>query len=894
MSDIPPDKLTPYKGLMPYAEQDAPFFFGRERERAIITANLMAARLTVLYGPSGAGKSSVLRAGVEHTLREYVHRNLKEHGEPELAVVVFNNWRDDPVAGLSRAVEETLKQTLTALGQADDSPPMPHDLLQNLEAWAQRLNGELLIILDQFEEYFLYHAQEDGEGTFAVEFPRAVNSTGLRVNFLVALREDALSKLDRFKGRIPNLFDNYLRIAHLTQEAARDAIVKPLEEYNRRQTNEAERVTIEAALVEAVLAQVQTGRVTLARDGSGSVGDGQQPAEATIETSYLQLVRTRLWDEEMQAGSRTLRLMTLDRLKGAEHIVRTHLDSVMVGLSPDERDSAADVFRYLVTPSGTKIAYTVKDLVAYTNTSSAQLTPVLERLAGSGLRILRTVDPPPDQPREIRYEIFHDVLASAILDWRTRYMQEKDARKLAAELEAKASRRLRRLAIALVVVSLVAIVAAIVAWNTVQVNADQQQLSRSRELASRALREGNGNPELGLLIAIEAEKVADTYEVHDAMQQLLKASGALGVGGVLRGHESPVNSAQFSPDGKSIVTASDDHTARVWDVATGKEITVLSGHEGAVFSARFSPDGKQIVTAGDDQTARVWDVATGKEITVLRHDDSLLGARFSPDGKQIVTTSRDKNARVWDAATGQELATLRGHADWVIRAQFSPDGKSIVTASLDKTARVWDAATGTELAVLRGHEGKVESVQFSPDGKQIVTASDDGTARVWDAATGTELAVLRGHQTTVYFSEFSPDGKYVVTASQDRTARVWEAATGRQMAVLRGHEGYVSIALFSPNGKEIVTAGEDGTARVWDLATGKEIIVLHEGPVESAQFSPDGKYIVTVGRDWIARIDVVHIEDLVALAKTRVTRELTCQERLFYLPEDMICPTPTP
>jgi uncharacterized protein YkwD len=485
MSDLPPDQLTPYKGLVPYSEQDAPFFFGREDEQAIITANLLAARLTVLYGPSGAGKSSVLRAGVEHTLREYVHRNLKEHGEPELAVVVFNNWRDDPVAGLSRAVEETVKQTLTAMGQADDSSPVPNDLVQNLEALTKRINGELLIILDQLEEYFLYHTQEDGEGTFAVEFPRAVNRAGLRVNFLVALREDALSKLDRFKGRIPNLFDNYLRIAHLTREAARDAIEKPLEEYNRRQVNEAARVTIEPALVEVVLSQVQTGRVTLTREGSGGVGDGHQPATATIETSYLQLVMTRLWDEEMQAGSHTLRLATLDRLKGAEHIVRTHLDSVMAGLSPDERDIAAEVFRYLVTPSGTKIAYTIKDLVDYTNTPNAQLTPVLERLAGSGLRILRTVDPPPDQPRETRYEIFHDVLAPAILDWRTRYVQEKEKREIAQRLaeeaekqraseleaarqreleaEAKAGRRLRRLTAALIVVSIFAVIAAVLA-----------------------------------------------------------------------------------------------------------------------------------------------------------------------------------------------------------------------------------------------------------------------------------------------------------------------------------------------------------------------------------------------------------------------------------------------
>ena len=264
MSDPAQTPVTPYVGLVPYGEQDAPFFFGRERERGMIIANLMASRLTVLYGPSGSGKSSVLRAGVEHTLRQQAQQNLQEHGEPELIVVVFNNWRDDPLAGLSRAVQAAVQPILAALNRADDDSPDPYEFVKKLAAWTKRLKGELLIILDQFEEYFLYHPQEDGAGTFAVEFPLAVNSAELRVNFLVSLREDALSKLDRFKGRIPNLFDNYLRIGHLTQAAARAAIEKPLEEYNRRKPDAADHVTIEPALVDAVLSQVQTGRVTLA------------------------------------------------------------------------------------------------------------------------------------------------------------------------------------------------------------------------------------------------------------------------------------------------------------------------------------------------------------------------------------------------------------------------------------------------------------------------------------------------------------------------------------------------------------------------------------------------------------------------------------------------------
>ena len=110
----------------------------------------------------------------------------------------------------------------------------------------------------------------------------------------------------------------------------------------------------------------------------------------------------------------------------------------------------------------------------------------------------------------------------------------------------------------------------------------------------------------------------------------------------------------------------------------------------------FSPDGSRIVTASSDKTARVWDAATAKEITVLRgHYQGVRSAAFSADGSRIVTASADRTARVWDAATAKEIAVLSGHENWVISASFSPDGSRIVTASLDNTARVWDAHFAT-------------------------------------------------------------------------------------------------------------------------------------------------------------------------------------------------------
>ena len=322
------------------------------------------------------------------------------------------------------------------------------------------------------------------------------------------------------------------------------------------------------------------------------------------------------------------------------------------------------------------------------------------------------------------------------------------------------------------------------------------------------------------------------------------------------GHFNSVTSASFSPDGQRIVTASDDHTAKVWDAATGKELLTLTGHVDSVTSASFSPDGKRIVTASEDETAKVWDAATGKEVVTLTgHSSWVESASFSPDGKRIVTASADNTAKVWDAATGKELITLTGHSYWVTSASFSPDGKRIVTASDDRTAKVWDAATGNVLATLTGHPEDVNSASFSPDGKRIVTASADNTARVWDAATGEGLLSLKGHSARVTSASFSPDGKRIVTASWDNTARVWDAATGKDVITLSGHSDGVQSASFSPDGLRIVTGSRDLRAKVWDAATGKQLVTLTgHSTGNSASLSPDGKRIVTGSRDNTAKV----------------------------------------
>ena len=225
---------SPYRGLAAFedSELDALYFFGRERDSEIVVANLIASRLTVLYGPSGVGKSSLLLASVARALRALPERPL---------VVVFSSWAEAPEQALAGAIAEA----------ADAEPGSLVDVATHAQS-----ERDVYLILDQAEEYFTYHGDDD---VFDAALAALVDGP-LRVNLLLSLREDTLAALDRLKGSIPNLFGNVLRLDRLDRASGRAAIVKPLERWTEL---EGDAVTIEEELVADVLDGVGTGRIEL-------------------------------------------------------------------------------------------------------------------------------------------------------------------------------------------------------------------------------------------------------------------------------------------------------------------------------------------------------------------------------------------------------------------------------------------------------------------------------------------------------------------------------------------------------------------------------------------------------------------------------------------------------
>jgi WD40 repeat protein/transcriptional regulator with XRE-family HTH domain len=325
------------------------------------------------------------------------------------------------------------------------------------------------------------------------------------------------------------------------------------------------------------------------------------------------------------------------------------------------------------------------------------------------------------------------------------------------------------------------------------------------------------------------------------------------------GHIDGVRSVAFSPDGKTIASGSIDRTIKLWQIETGNCIGTLTAHQGMILDLAFSPGGSILTSASMDRTLRLWHVASGQCIKILgRHTKPVWALVYSPDGQTIISGGDDHAVKFWDAETGQCTKTWQGNSNAMTSVTYPQKNTLqeqttyfLASGSEDRNIRLWDVDTGQCCRTLIGHKGRVVSLQYSPDGHTLLSGSWDGTAKLWNILSGECLETFYGHTLLIWSVAFSSDGNTLATASEDGTIRLWHT-NGQCQKVLSDHHGAVHTIAFSPDAQCLASGGIDGVLRLWNPSSNNvhtQILAEHNSPIRTITFSWDGCHLISTSKD---------------------------------------------
>lgn len=789
---IPP---CPYRGLLAFREQDAPYFFGRETFTGDLLEAVRRKPLVAVVGPSGSGKSSIVFAGLLPRLRQeagWIIASFRPGIHP------FHSLAEALLDWLEPALSETDRLTeVSKLAQRLEQGELAlQDVVERL--LRQHSEAHLLLIADQFEELYTLCREQEVRQHFLDEVLALVQAASqasrLQCKVLLTLRADFLGQVLSYRPFADALQQADLKLGPMNRAELLDVIKKPAEKLQ---------VKLEDGLAERILEAVS-----------------HEPGNLPL----LEFALTQLWANQ-QAGQLTHE--AYNEIGGVEQALTKYAEEVYQELSEEDRQRLERIFIQLVRPSEE-----IEDSrrIANSDEIGRDNWPLIVRLSSARLVVSGHDETTGEETVELIHEAlirgwerlhqwseenrefrtWQEQLRAALRQWESSG-QDKSAL-LRGTLLRKAESWLKQRPDAIA-------------------PAEQDFIRAGIELE----RKGRRNVVIGGLVGIAILATTGT-----SLALLIRPSSAQPTSPsptaspntqkvpllVYTGHANAVNTAAWSRDGQRIASGSDDKDPRrrvlIWDATTRKTLLVYPHHTDEVKRVAWSPDGKRIASASYDKTAQIWDATTGKTLIVYRqHTDYVRDVAWSPDGRRVASASYDMTVRVWDATTGATILTYTGHFDWVFGVAWSPDGKLIASASRDTTVQVWDATNvaaaeqGNAVYTYHGHTSTVKHVAWSPDSRRIASASYDGTAQVWDATTGGDSRIYYGHSSDVYGVAWSPDGKWIASASADKTVQVWEVATGTTLRTYTGHTNTVNEVEWSPDGKYLVSASDDTTVMIW-------------------------------------------------------------------------------
>jgi len=322
----------------------------------------------------------------------------------------------------------------------------------------------------------------------------------------------------------------------------------------------------------------------------------------------------------------------------------------------------------------------------------------------------------------------------------------------------------------------------------------------------------------------------------------------------LAGHTARVRGLALTPDGKQAISASDDHSLKVWDLESGVEVHTLNGHSDWVRAVAIIPNAARAISASDDHTLRIWNIETGMlESTIDTYGDWIRALAVTPDGRLAISASDDRTLRIWNLEQKTVVQALKGHSGELNALAITPDGRFLLSGSDDRTIRIWEIDRGSEVCTLKGHRAKVNALAITPDGRYAVSASADDTLRLWDLEQP-ESAQSRTITEQAYWVKglaVTPDGRRFITGSEDNTLRVWNLEGAVEERTFEGHTDWVNAVAISADGQSAVSVSDDRTVKVWDLGHSVDQcnFRVHTDRVRAVLVTPDGRRAVSASDD---------------------------------------------